>query len=61
MSEKTYGCHSDFGKLHEVVVGIIDDLTLPPFSKDLSHYNDELRGLLENSGGKPVAIKPALP
>jgi glycine amidinotransferase len=61
MSENNYGCHSDFGALHEVVVGIIDDLTLPPFSEDLCHYNDELRYLLENSGGEPVDIKQALP
>jgi len=61
MSEINYGCHSDFGKLRAVVVGIIDDLTLPPFSKELNHYNDELRDLLGNSGGRPVDIKRALP
>lgn len=55
------GCGSDYGRLREVVVGIPDDLTLPPFSADLEHYNDELRGVLESSGGRPVAIREAMP
>jgi N-dimethylarginine dimethylaminohydrolase len=56
-----YGCGSDYGKLREVVVGISDDLVLPPFGEDLSHYNDELRGILESSRGEPVSIRDALP
>jgi len=56
-----YGCGSDYGRLAEVVVGIPDALTLPPFSADLSHYNDELRGVLESSGGRPVSIREAMP
>ena len=56
-----YGCGSDYGRLREVIVGIPDALTLPPFSADLCHYNDELRGVLESSGGKPVSIRDAMP
>ena len=56
-----FGSHSDFGKLHEVIVGIPDDLTLPPFSKDLNHYNDELREALEATGNRPLSIKEAFP
>ncbi|MCP4187067.1 MAG: amidinotransferase [Gammaproteobacteria bacterium] len=61
LSEIKYGCESDFGTLREAVVGIVEDLTLPPFSNDLAHYNDELRNMLQQSGGNPVSIKQALP
>jgi len=56
-----FGSHSEFGKLREVIVGIPDDLTLPPFSKDLGHYNDELRSALEATGNKPLSIKEHFP
>jgi glycine amidinotransferase len=56
-----FGSHSEFGKLREVIVGIPDDLTLPPFSKDLNHYNDELRSVLEATGNKPLSIKEHFP
>ena len=63
MTEPTckFGVYSDFRKLREVVVGIIDDLTLPPFSKDLSHYNAELKQALEATGGEPLNIPKAMP
>ena len=32
---ESIGAHSEYGRLREVVVGIPDGLTLPPFSKDL--------------------------
>ncbi|MGI9374172.1 MAG: dimethylarginine dimethylaminohydrolase family protein [Hyphomicrobiales bacterium] len=60
MSENI-GAHSEYGTLREVVVGIPDGLTLPPFSKDLSHYNDELRTALEAANGKPLPIEQAFP
>ncbi len=56
-----FGNHSEYGLLREVVVGIPDDLTLPPFSKDLSHYNNELREVLEATGNKPLSIKEHFP
>ena len=40
-----FGSHSEYGTLQEVIVGSAQDLTLPPFGKDLSHYNDELRSV----------------
>ncbi len=57
----TIGNHSDYGTLREVLVGIPDDLTLPPFGKDLNHYNDELRGVLEKTGNKPLSIREHFP
>ena len=56
-----FGSHSEFGKLREVVVGIPDGLTLPPFGNDLSHYNDDLRSALVANGNRPLAIEQAFP
>jgi N-dimethylarginine dimethylaminohydrolase len=55
------GVFSDYGKLHEVVVGIPDGLTLPPFSPDLGHYNSDLRTRLEACQGRPLDIQEAFP
>ncbi|MGI9483023.1 MAG: dimethylarginine dimethylaminohydrolase family protein [Hyphomicrobiales bacterium] len=55
------GAHSEYGRLREVVVGIADGLTLPPFSKELGHYNDELRQALEAANGNPLPIEEAFP
>ncbi len=57
-----FGCHgSDYGKLRQVVVGIADDLTLPPYSPALVHYNAELKQALIGNDGKPLAIADAFP
>lgn len=56
-----FGSHSEFGALREVLVGIPDDLTLPPFGKDLSHYNDELRSALQATGNKPLSVRDTFP
>ncbi|MDH3740228.1 MAG: hypothetical protein OER56_01405 [Hyphomicrobiales bacterium] len=63
MSETAFefGAHSEFGTLREVIVGIADGLTLPPFGKDLSHYNDELREALVANGNRPLDIKTHFP
>lgn len=55
------GSYGEYGKLREVVVGIADNLTLPPFGKDLSHYNDELREALEGTGGRPLDVRESFP
>jgi N-dimethylarginine dimethylaminohydrolase len=55
------GSHSEFGKLREVVVGSAEGLHLPPFGKDLSHYNDELREALLANGNRPLDIKTHFP
>lgn len=52
---------SEYGPLREAVVGIPDGLALPPFSADLSHYNDELRSALEANPGRPLPIAEAFP
>jgi N-dimethylarginine dimethylaminohydrolase len=57
-----FGCHgSDYGKLRQVVVGIVDDLTLPPYSPALVHYNAELKQALIANDGKPLSIGDAFP
>jgi len=56
-----FGSHSEFGTLREVIVGSAQDLTLPPFGKDLSHYNDELRTVLEATGNKPLPVREHFP
>ena len=55
------GAYSEFGKLREVVVGSARDLHLPPFGKDLSHYNPELREALLDNGQKPLDVKKYFP
>jgi len=55
-----FGVHSEFGKLREVVVGRWDDLALPPFSADLSHYNEELTSALRGRA-EPLDIARAMP
>ncbi len=55
------GSHSEFGTLREAVVGIAQGLSLPPFGKDLSHYNDELRAALIANGDHPLDIARTFP
>ena len=56
-----FGSHSEYGTLQEVIVGSAQDLTLPPFGKDLSHYNDELRSVLQATGNKPLPVAEHFP
>ena len=56
-----FGSHSEYGTLREVIVGSAQDLTLPPFSRDLSHYNDELRSVLQATGNQPLSVKAHFP
>lgn len=55
------GSMSEFGTLREAVVGIADGLSLPPFGKDLSHYNDDLRAALIANGKRPLDIEKTFP
>lgn len=55
------GSFSEFGTLREVVVGSALDLHLPPFGKDLAHYNQDLRDALLKSDGKPLNIQKVFP
>ncbi len=57
----TFGSHSEYGTLREVIIGSAQELTLPPFSRDLSHYNHELRSALEASGNQPLSIAEHFP
>lgn len=43
------------------MVGSAQDLHLPPFGKDLSHYNDDLRNALLTNGNKPLDVSAAFP
>jgi glycine amidinotransferase len=55
------GVFSEYGRLREAVVGIADNLALPPFSRDLSHYNPDLRRALEANPGRPLDVATAFP
>lgn len=55
------GSHSEFGKLREVVIGTANDLFLPPFGNDLSHYNTELRDALVANADCPLNVAAAFP
>lgn len=57
----SFGSYSEFGTLREVVVGSAQHLHLPPFGKDLSHYNPDLREALLNNGNKPLDVATAFP
>lgn len=56
-----FGSHSEFGKLREVVVGSAQDLHLPPYRKDVSHYNDDLRDALLENGNKALDVQKYFP
>jgi len=56
-----FGSHGEFGPLREVVVGSAQDLHLPPYGKDLSHYNPELREALLANGRRPLDVKATFP
>ncbi len=56
-----FGSFSEFGTLREVVVGSAENLHLPPFGKDLSHYNAELREALLKNQNKPLDVAAAFP
>jgi glycine amidinotransferase len=56
-----YGLRSDYDPLCMAVVGIADDLTLPPYNTTLTHYNDEVRDALIAAKGKPTSIEHAMP
>lgn len=57
----SFGSYSEFGVLREVVVGSAQDLHLPPFGRDLSHYNSELREALLANGQKPLDVAATFP
>lgn len=56
-----FGSFSEFGTLREVVVGSAQNLHLPPFGKDLSHYNAELRQALLDNANEPLDVAAAFP
>ena len=55
------GSYGEFGRLREAVVGSAQDLHLPPFGKDLSHYNEELKAALLENGNKPLSVEKHFP
>ncbi len=63
MTETTpaYGAQTDYDCLRMAVVGIADNLTLPPFNPTLHHYNDEVLEALIAADGKPTSIKKTMP
>ena len=56
-----FGSYSEYGKLREVVLGSAEQLTLPPFSADLTHYNPELRAVLAATGNQPLCVATHFP
>ena len=44
----SFGVHSEYGRLREVVVGRPDELFFPPWSKEFSHYNAEFTSALKD-------------
>ncbi len=55
------GSYSEYGRLREVIVGSAQDLALPPFGKDLSHYSHELRSALAARGRQSLPVKDHFP
>ena len=56
-----FGTRSDYDPLRMAVVGIADNLTLPPYNPTLHHYNDEVSDALKASDGKASSIKQVMP
>lgn len=55
------GVYSDYGTLHEVVVGHFNDFIYAELSPSVRYVHPELRALLEAQEGKPLNVKEALP
>ena len=55
------GVYSDYGRLRQVVVGVLTNLVLPAFCNDFVHYNPELQRTIKRTGGRPLDIREAFP
>ncbi len=55
------GCFSEFGALHAVVVGRVDDLAYPAWSPNIRYLSGEIADLLSGAKGSAVDIRAAAP
>jgi N-dimethylarginine dimethylaminohydrolase len=55
----SFGVHSEYGRLREVIVGRPDELFFPPWSKEFSHYNAEFTAALQGRQ-EPLGIEQAM-
>jgi len=59
----TFGVYSEYGRLHAVVVGQVEDFAYPPYSPNIRYLTGEKRRMLESVDGRPYRLKceqPAL-
>jgi N-dimethylarginine dimethylaminohydrolase len=55
------GCFSDYGKLHAVVVGSVQDLTYPAWSPNIRYLKGPIAELLSGAEGDSVNIRDRAP
>lgn len=55
------GCFSEYGTLHAVVVGRLDDLTYPAWNPNIRYLSGEIADLLSSATGTSVNIREAAP
>ena len=55
------GCFSEYGRLHAVVVGRLDDLAYPAWSPNIRYLSGEIAELLSGATGTSVNIRESAP
>jgi glycine amidinotransferase len=60
-SDRAFGVFSEYGQLRNVIVGIADNVALPPFGPELTHYRPELQRVLKATGGRKLVLAQAFP
>ncbi len=55
------GCFSEYGALHAVIVGTLDDLAYPAWSPNIRYLSGEIAELLSSATGTSVNIRESAP
>lgn len=56
-----FGVHSEYGTLHQVMVGHLEDFVYPSWSENLRYLGPEITRILKDTGGRGLPVKDALP
>lgn len=56
-----FGVHSEYGKLHQVMVGRLDDFAYPSWSRNLRYLGPEITQILKSTCGKALPVRDAIP
>lgn len=56
-----FGVHSEYGTLHQVMVGHLDDFVYPSWSRNLRYLGPEITEILKGAGENGLPVREALP